>query len=59
MSDIHNQAPVVIWRDARTRWLSGGSEVSDLIGPESADSFDVRAIAESSLLRRRVGRPER
>ena len=37
------------WHDGRKRWLSVGEDVTDLIGPESADRFDVRPIAEAEV----------
>ena len=49
LNEIHDRAPVVIWQEDRKRWLSVGSDVSDLIGPESVDRFDVRTISEDEI----------
>ncbi len=49
LNDIHDRAPVVIWQEDRRRWLSVGQEVSDLIGPESVDRFDVQPISGAEM----------
>ena len=49
LNGYHDRAPVVIWREDRKRWLTVGSEVGDLIGPESADLFDVTPISDAEV----------
>lgn len=50
LNAIHDRAPVVIWQEDRKRWLSVNSDVTELIGPESADRFDVRPIFEAEVM---------
>ena len=49
LNAYHDRAPVVIWREDRRRWLTIGEDVSDLIGPESADLFDVTPITDAEI----------
>ena len=42
LNGYHDRAPVVIWPADQTRWHTAGTEVADLIGPESADAFPFR-----------------
>lgn len=39
---LHLHAPVVIWAMDRERWLTPGTRINDLIGPQSVDRFEVR-----------------
>ena len=45
LNGYHDRAPVVIWRGDRERWLTAGEDVSDLIGPESPDLFNIQPAA--------------
>ena len=49
LNDIHDRAPVVIWDEDRNRWLSLTQDVSDLIGAQAAERFDVRPISEDEV----------
>ena len=49
LKGYHDRAPVVIWREDRNRWLTVGADVGDLIGPESADRFDVTPITDAQI----------
>lgn len=46
LNGYHDRAPVVIWPADRERWLTAGTEVADLIGPESADAFHAVPISK-------------
>lgn len=43
LNGYHDRAPVVLFGDHWSRWLDTGADVSDLLGPESADRFTVSA----------------
>lgn len=49
LNAYHDRAPVVIWEAGRNRWLSVSADVGDLIGPESADRFDVTPITDAEI----------
>ena len=49
LNGFHDRAPVVIWQEDRARWMTIGEDVSDLLGPESPDRFDVRAITDAEI----------
>lgn len=42
LNAIHDRAPVVLFGEEWARWLDVTADVSDLLGPESRDRFDIR-----------------
>ena len=50
LNGYHDRAPVVIWPTERARWLQAGTDVADLIGPESVDRFDARPITDAEIV---------
>ena len=45
LNTYHDRAPVVLFRRDWVRWLDLAADVSDLLGPESADRFSVATTA--------------
>ena len=54
LNGYHDRAPAVIWAEDRERWMTPGAEVTDLLGPESVDRFDVRPSDEADLQQTRL-----
>ena len=45
LNGYHDRAPVVLMSDDWRRWLDTSADVSDLLGPESIDRFDIDKCA--------------
>ncbi len=41
LNGYHDRAPVILFGEDWQRWLDPAADVADLLGPESADRFDV------------------
>ena len=48
---------MVIWEKDSERWLTPGEDVTDLIGPESADRFDIRPVSKDEEAAMRTEAP--
>ena len=44
LNGYHDRAPVVIWQEDRKRWLTLGHDITDLLGPESPDRFEIENV---------------
>ena len=45
LNTYHDRAPVVLFGDEWARWLDVEADVTDLLGPESADRFLVERVS--------------
>jgi putative SOS response-associated peptidase YedK len=45
LNGYHDRAPVILFGEEWSRWLDVDADVSDLLGPESRDRFDVGRCA--------------
>ncbi len=41
LNGYHDRAPVVVPRESWGTWLDASADVTPLLGPESADGFEV------------------
>ena len=41
LNAYHHRAPVILFGDEWGRWLDTDADVSDLLGPESRDRFEI------------------